>query len=49
VSHADLERVRELHLEYYERVRRIVADSSVVDRVVILNQQLIPLDSKLDL
>lgn len=44
VSHADFERIRELHLDYYERVRRIVAESNVADRVVLLNQQLIPLD-----
>lgn len=44
VSHADFERIRELHLDYYERVRRIVAESNVADRVVLLNQQLVPLD-----
>ncbi|HEV8550118.1 MAG TPA: DUF4423 domain-containing protein, partial [Polyangiaceae bacterium] len=43
VSHADFARLRELHLEYYERVRRIVAESTKADRVVLLNQQLIPL------
>jgi hypothetical protein len=47
VSHADFARIRELHVEYYERVRRIVADSNVADRVVLLNQQLIPLDGEL--
>lgn len=45
LSHADFDRVRALHLEYYERVRRIVAESRVADRVVLLNQQLIPLDA----
>jgi len=44
VSRADFTRLRELHLEYYERVRRIVAESNVAERVVLLNQQLIPLD-----
>jgi transcriptional regulator with XRE-family HTH domain len=44
VSHTDFARLRELHLEYYERVRRIIAESSTADRVVLLNQQLIPLD-----
>jgi hypothetical protein len=43
LSHADFERVRELHLEYYERVRRVVAESRVADRVVVLSQQLSPL------
>lgn len=46
VSHEDLARIRELHLEYYERVRRIVAESKVADRVLLLNQQLIPLDER---
>ena len=46
VSDADFEHIRELHLEYYERVRRIVAKSSVADRVLVLNQQLIPLDAR---
>jgi hypothetical protein len=44
VSRADFARLRELHLEYYERVRRIVAESNTADRVVLLNQQLVPLD-----
>jgi DNA-binding phage protein len=46
VSHADFARIRDLHLEYYERVRRIVGDSKVADRVVLLNQQLVPLDGQ---
>jgi transcriptional regulator with XRE-family HTH domain len=46
VSGVDYERIRELHLDYYERVRRIVAESSVAERVVLLNQQLIPLDAE---
>jgi len=48
VSHADFGRLRELHLEYYERVRRIVAESNRADRVVLLNQQLVPLDETRD-
>jgi transcriptional regulator with XRE-family HTH domain len=44
VSHTDFERIRQLHLEYYEHVRRIVAESDLAERVVLLNQQLIPLD-----
>jgi len=46
VSHADFSRLRELHIEYFERVRRIVAESNQADRVVLLNQQLIPLDAQ---
>lgn len=45
VSHADLERIRELHQEYYDRVRRIVAESTEADRVLLINQQLVPLDA----
>jgi transcriptional regulator with XRE-family HTH domain len=44
VSRADFLRLRELHLEYYERVRRLVAESNEAERVVLLNLQLIPLD-----
>jgi hypothetical protein len=44
VSNADFARILELHQEYYDRVRSIVADSTVADRVLLLNQQLIPLD-----
>jgi hypothetical protein len=44
VSRADFVRLRELHIEYYERVRRIIAQSSLAERVVLLNQQLVPLD-----
>jgi transcriptional regulator with XRE-family HTH domain len=39
-----LAKIRELHLEYFERVRRLIAESSSAERVVLLNQQLIPLD-----
>lgn len=44
VSEADLARIRELHVEYYERVRQVVAESKLAERVLLLNQQLIPLD-----
>lgn len=43
-SSADLERIRELHIEYFERMRRIVAESKRADRVVLINQQLLLLD-----
>jgi len=44
VSEPDFQRIRELHLEYFERVRRIVAESRDAQRVLLVNQQLIPLD-----
>ena len=44
VSHADFSRIRELHIEYFERVRRIIAESTVAERVVLTRQELIPLD-----
>ncbi|MES1184423.1 MAG: DUF4423 domain-containing protein [Myxococcales bacterium] len=43
-SRADLERIRELHIEYFERMRRIVAESKEADHVVLINQQLLLLD-----
>lgn len=43
VAQPELERIRRLHLEYYERVREIVAESRAADRVVLLNLQLVPL------
>jgi len=43
-SRADLERIRELHIEYFERMRRIVAESKQADHVVLINQQLLLLD-----
>jgi hypothetical protein len=44
ISEKDLVSVRELYVEYYERVRDIVAQSSHADRVVLLNLALVPLD-----
>jgi hypothetical protein len=43
VSHAEFEQIRQLHIDYYERVRSIVADATLGERVVLLNQQLIDL------
>jgi transcriptional regulator with XRE-family HTH domain len=43
-SRADLEQIRELHVEYFERMRRIVAASKQADHVVLINQQLVLLD-----
>lgn len=37
------ERIRELHLAYYERVRELVAEAKDADCVVLLNLQLVPL------
>lgn len=44
VSNEDLERIRELHKAYYQEVRAIVARSEPVDRVALLNLQLVPLN-----
>jgi transcriptional regulator with XRE-family HTH domain len=43
VSNADLEKLRELHKAYYQEGRAIVAHSEPVDRVALLNLQLLPL------
>jgi hypothetical protein len=43
VSGTDLDRIRELHKAYYQEVRAIVAQSEPVDRVALLNLQLLPL------
>jgi len=45
VSHADLEEIRRLHVDYYERVRQVVAKSKHADRVILVEQQLVPLDA----
>jgi hypothetical protein len=44
VSSADLERIRELHKAYYQEIRAIVAQSDPVDRVALVNLQLVPLN-----
>lgn len=46
VSHADFARIRELHVEYFERVRRIISQSELAERVVLLVQELVPLDER---
>ena len=43
ISEADLERVRQAHLDYYERLRAIVAESKQPTRVVLATIGLIPL------
>lgn len=45
IDRAGFERIRALHLEYYERVREIVADARNAERVVLMHMQLIPLDA----
>lgn len=44
VSNEDLERIRELQKGYYQEVRAIVARSEPVERVALLNLQLLPLN-----
>jgi transcriptional regulator with XRE-family HTH domain len=44
LAQADLVRLRELHLEYYQRVRTLVANASGADHVVVMNVQLCALD-----
>jgi transcriptional regulator with XRE-family HTH domain len=43
VSEADLQRIRDLQKSYYQEVRAIVARSAPVERVALLNLQLVPL------
>jgi transcriptional regulator with XRE-family HTH domain len=44
VDARDFERIRRLHVEYYQRIREIVGACSVPDRVVLMNLQLVPLE-----
>lgn len=43
VSNEDYERIRQLHLRYFNELRSIVQNSAKNDRVVLVNQQLLPL------
>jgi transcriptional regulator with XRE-family HTH domain len=43
VSHADLERIRELHLGYFRAMRAIVAESTPAEVVAVVNVQLFAL------
>jgi len=46
VSEDAFQRIHDLHLEYYDRVRAIVGESASADRVALLNLQLLPLEEK---
>jgi transcriptional regulator with XRE-family HTH domain len=43
VSNEDYEQIRQLHLRYFNELRAIVQNSTKNDRVVLVNQQLVPL------
>lgn len=43
VSERDYQRIRDLQKAYYQEIRAIVADSQPVERVALLNLQLLPL------
>ncbi|HXK16927.1 MAG TPA: DUF4423 domain-containing protein [Polyangiaceae bacterium] len=43
VGQGDFERIRRLHVEYYQRIREIVSACTDPDRVVLMNLQLVPL------
>lgn len=45
VSNADLQRLRQLHADYYQQVRSIVAQSEPVERVAVLCAQIFALDA----
>jgi hypothetical protein len=44
IGHAGLARLRQLHLDYYQRVRYLVANATGADHVVVMNVQLCVLD-----
>ena len=48
VSETDWERLRELHIAYYNELRRIVGASEPAERVALVNLQLMRLDEPLD-
>lgn len=45
-SEEAFQRIRQLHLDYYDRVRAIVDETQGTDRVVLMNLQLIPLEHR---
>jgi transcriptional regulator with XRE-family HTH domain len=46
ISERSFQKIRELHLDYYDRVRAIVDESTTADRVVLMNLQLLPMGSE---
>lgn len=47
ISEADWQRVRDLHIAYYQALRALVAESQPAERVVLANLQLLRLDEPL--
>lgn len=45
ISEQSYQQIRELHLAHYDRVRSIIEQSPTADRVVLMNLQLVPLQS----
>jgi len=43
ISEGSFQKLRQLHLEYYDRVRALIDESPGTDRVVLMNLQLLPL------
>ncbi len=41
VSRADLQRIRELHLDYFRQIRAIVAESEPVETVALIGMQIV--------
>ncbi|WP_438029948.1 DUF4423 domain-containing protein [Sorangium sp. So ce233] len=46
VSEADLAKLSELHVSYYQNMRAVIAESRPPERVVVVNLQLFPLDGE---
>jgi hypothetical protein len=46
VSEKDRERLRELHIAYFQELRRIVSGSQPAERVALVNLQLMRLDAR---
>ena len=46
VSEQDWERLRELHIAYFQELRRIVGSSEPAERVALINLQLMRLDAR---
>ncbi len=45
INATDFEKIRRLHVEYFQRIRDLIASSTHPDRVVLMNLQLLPLAS----